>query len=41
MCYHAEYGCSVLKRVGITTGKKQNLGALGTAPLVVGSWLTP
>jgi len=30
MCYHAEFGRSVLKGVGINTGKPPKLGSPGT-----------
>jgi len=30
MCYHVEFGRSVLKGVGINTGEPQKLGSTGT-----------
>ena len=35
MCYHAEFGRSALKDVGINTGEPKNWGALAGTPL---SW---
>jgi len=40
MCYHAEFGRSTSKSVGINTGEAPKWGALGPRPLEVGAWLT-
>jgi len=42
MCkYHAEFGRSALKSVGITTGEPQNLGALELHSLGMGGVADP
>ena len=41
MCYHAKFGRSVLKGVGIHTGKPQNWGALKLRSLGMGGVADP